>query len=274
MNSKSLVRRILDALSDLGVGRLVTKQKKIPLIKLLVNSFSKSILRRYLSSFANGNPRRAEIFFSDTPIVFGGLAKKYGSDKEEGENESFHPWQNHTYGSIYELLFAHCRTSFFNVFECGIGTINAGVKSNMGIHGNPGGSLRIWRDYFPNAHIVGADIDPSVLFYEDRIQTFLLDQTCTVSIAELWMKFPNTKFDLMVDDGLHLPEAGITLLKNSIQMLQDDGVYIIEDVSFRHFKSYKLELQKQSLDYALISCNRASEDSLDNNLLVIRKNKF
>ena len=274
MNSKGLLRRILDALSDRGVGRLVTQQKKIPIINLLMNSFSKSILRQYLSRFANRNPRRAEVFFSDAPLVFGGLAKKYGSDKEEAENESFHPWQNHTYGSIYELLFAHCRKSFLSVFECGIGTVNAEVKSNMGTNGIPGGSLRIWREYFPNAQIIGADIDPNVLFQEDRIKTFLLDQTSKVSITELWMKLPNIKFDLMIDDGLHLPEAGITLLTNSIQMLQDEGVYIIEDVSFRHFKSYKLELQKQSLYYALISCNRSNEDSLDNNLLIIRKNRF
>lgn len=42
--------------------------------------------------------------------------------------------------------------------------------------GVPGGSLRAYRDYLPNAKIYGAGIDASILFPEDRINTFVVDQ--------------------------------------------------------------------------------------------------
>ena len=48
--------------------------------------------------------------------------------------------------------------------------------------GKPGASLRVWRDYFPNAIIYGADIDKDILFAEERIKTFYIDQLDPVAI--------------------------------------------------------------------------------------------
>ena len=39
------------------------------------------------------------------------------------------------------------------MFECGLGTNNPNLKSNMTENGIPGASLRVWRDYFFNAKI-------------------------------------------------------------------------------------------------------------------------
>ena len=41
---------------------------------------------------------------------------------------------------------------------------------------NPGASLRAWRDYFVKADIYGADIDKKILFNENKIKNFYVDQ--------------------------------------------------------------------------------------------------
>jgi hypothetical protein len=41
--------------------------------------------------------------------------------------------------------------------------------------GKPGASLYVWRDFFPNAYIFGADIDKEVLFNDKRITTGYID---------------------------------------------------------------------------------------------------
>jgi hypothetical protein len=43
-----------------------------------------------------------------------------------------------------------------------------------------------WRDYFPNSEIFGADIDRDVLFDEDRIRTYYVDQLDPEAIASMW----------------------------------------------------------------------------------------
>ena len=51
------------------------------------------------------------------------------------------------------------------------------MPHHMPIDSTPGASLRAWRDFFPNATILGADLDREVLFEEERITTGYMDQT-------------------------------------------------------------------------------------------------
>ena len=69
-----------------------------------------------------------------------------------------------------------------------IGTNDLNIKSNMTENAKPGASLRVWRDYFVNANIFGGDIDEKVLFEEDRIRTFFVDQLNDSSIKLMWEK--------------------------------------------------------------------------------------
>ena len=55
---------------------------------------------------------------------------------------------------FYNNLFSHCRDTVKLVFECGIGTNYPDTKSNMTSTGKPGASLKVWKDYFPNAKIL------------------------------------------------------------------------------------------------------------------------
>ena len=199
------------------------------------------------------------------------LCDKYGSDKGEIKT-SGHPysWPSHTYSDYYARLFEHCRLNVKKVFECGLGTNNPSITSNMTIDGKPGASLRVWRDYFPNAQVFGADIDRDVLFEEDRIKTFYVDQLNPQAIDGLWQQVGLNDFDFILDDGLHTFEAGSCLFENSVAKLAPNGVYIIEDVFVSDILKYKAFFANKNfaVDYVLMF--RPNSSLGDNCLVVIR----
>jgi hypothetical protein len=182
----------------------------------------------------------------------GEIFEGYGSDKGGTSSSQNFTWARHNYSQIYELFLKNKKLSINNVFECGIGTGNLNLKSNMGSNARSGASLRAWRDYFPNATIFGGDIDTTILFSEDRIKTFYLDQTSPESIFYFFNNIKNINFDLMVDDGLHEYYAGITLFENSIQYLNKSGIYVIEDVTYEDIHKYRSYFKSKSYETSFI----------------------
>lgn len=199
------------------------------------------------------------------------LFEKYGSDKGGFLDKSPFPWDTHTYGDIYSLLFDHCRERVEDVFECGIGSTNDVFAANMSEAGNPGASLRAWRDYFPNARIVGADIDEEVLFSEERIETFFVDQLDEASILDMWEKAGPRKFDLIVDDGLHTVRAGLTFFEHSFARLKDDGIYVIEDVERKALPEFREYFGSKKFRLSVVELEKPGYRHQNNNLLIIRR---
>tara|TARA_S200000501_G_scaffold138406_1_gene130785 strand:- start:3962 stop:4825 length:864 start_codon:yes stop_codon:yes gene_type:complete len=147
------------------------------------------------------------------------LLNKYGSDKA----------YKHKYHILYGKILTP-RKKISNILEIGLGTNHRDIVSSMGIKGKPGASLRTFRDFCPNAEIVGADIDKRILFEEDRIKTFYVDQTSPSSLNNLKDKFTN-KFDLIIDDGLHSPDANINTLRVATNLIKKGGSIVIEDIN-------------------------------------------
>jgi hypothetical protein len=140
----------------------------------------------------------------------------------------------------------------------------------MGVAGKPGASLRMWRDFFPNAQIYGADIDRDILFDEERIKTFYIDQLDPKVISEFW-QVVGGEFDFMLDDGLHTFEAGSCLFENSIEFLRDGGIYIIEDVFTEELFRYKTYFSTSKYNVEFVSMFRPNVPLGNNNLIIIRK---
>lgn len=138
---------------------------------------------------------------------------------------------SHNYYLMYGYVL-HDPASVSQVFEIGLGTNNTDVVSNMGVAGRPGASLRAFRDFLPNATIHGADVDRRVLFEEERIHTHFVDQTDDRTFADLGARLQGD-FDLMIDDGLHSPDANLLSLKFFLPRLKVGGWAIIEDVGIR-----------------------------------------
>jgi SAM-dependent methyltransferase len=156
----------------------------------------------------------------------------YGSDKGSG---------HHNYADTYQELFKHLvGKPNVKLFEMGIGTTDISIPSNMGPEGRPGASLRGWRDWLETANIYGADVDRKVLFTEDKIRTYFVDQRSASSIQNMWSKIDET-FDIIIDDGLHELDANFTFVENSHHKLKPGGYYIVEDVMWPHLHKEQIE---------------------------------
>lgn len=213
-------------------------------------------------------------YFNNSKNNLSSLCEKYGSDKGylDFKKETPFGWKAHSYSNFYYNLFNHCKSEIKLVFECGIGTNNPNLISNMTACGKPGASLRVWRDYFMNSIVYGADIDKNILFEEDRIKTFYVDQLNNDSIKKLWSNIDKSNFDLIIDDGLHTFEAGINFFLNSFDKLKKNGIYIIEDVDFSYISKFTKVLSKYNIEIITLNDNLNSLSShRDNNLILIRK---
>ena len=250
-----------------NISRLIQSKSKILTVERpAINHRSRELGFGYISQYKNND--RSEINI---------LCDKYGSDKGECDSkDNPYPWPSHNYADFYDLIFRLRKDDVRLLVECGLGTNNPQVESFMGIDGKPGASLRVWRDYFPNAKIIGVDIDKEILFSETRIKTYECDQTSQNSISNFTIEaaLEESSVDIIIDDGLHKFVAGKSFFEGMIKYLSKNGIYIIEDVSAADLSGYK--------DYFLSSCRSYSANFLSlsspsqsgggNRLIVITKN--
>ena len=238
-------------------------------LKIYAEIYSK-ILKENLK---NNQGYSIEIMYQkDNDSDLAKLCDYHGSDKGSlSKGPHPYPWTPHSYSDYYEMIFAPMRFNVKKVFECGIGTNNPKLASNMSVNGKPGASLRVWRDYFPNAQIVGGDVDKSILFEETRIKTYYIDQTDLQSIQSFWNKVDQEDFDLILDDGLHTVDAGIKLFTQSIKKLSPTGFYIIEDVGMHMLFDYIDYFKNKPFKVKYINLNRPKTKIGNNSLVVIRK---
>lgn len=146
------------------------------------------------------------------------LFNEFGSDKASV----------HNYQYLYAAILKP-RSEVHGILEIGLGTNNTDVVSNMGSEGKPGASLRAFREYLPNALIYGADVDARILFTDDRISTFHVDQTVSESLQQLADQIPG-ELNLVIDDGLHAPHANVRTLICALDMVRVGGWVMIEDI--------------------------------------------
>jgi hypothetical protein len=253
------------------------KQNIKNFIKFIDQKIYKKILKFFLKEnyfllpINKNNKYRNTYYFNNLKNDLSILCEKYGSDKGyvSFEKDTPYSWKAHTYTSVYYNLFNHCKNEIKLIFECGIGSTNSNYISNMTLGGKPGASLRVWRDYFKNSLIYGADIDKEILFEEDRIKTFYVDQLNEHSIKEMWSNINKSNFDIIFDDGLHSFEAAITFFLNSFDKLRKNGIYIIEDVGFKYLKKLTDTLSKYNPEIIVLNDNNTKHGN--NNLILIRK---
>lgn len=160
------------------------------------------------------------------------LMKKYGTDKMD-------------YAMFYESLFRDKRESIKKVLELGIGhpTTMRHIKSYK-----TGASLRVWKDYFPNAQIYGADVLPEALFQGERINTFLCDERKPEDLKSL-IKNTGSDIDLFIDDASHDVAYQLYAFRCLMPLLDKKVVYIIEDISRFYIMIKYLEGYNYTVSY-------------------------
>ena len=147
------------------------------------------------------------------------LARKYETDKGGqhlryggGDSDT-----NHNYTPVYHHLFEEDRMDVRNVLEIGV---------------HAGSSLRMWKEYFPNAMIVGLDTNQECLKHSgDRIKVIMADQNNPEQLrSAVVAHVALERFDLIVDDGSHVREHQIVSMTTLLPYLADWGYYVIEDI--------------------------------------------
>jgi len=93
-----------------------------------------------------------------------------------------------------------------------------------------GASLRMWKEYYPDAEIIGVDIsEPKNI---EGVTCLKIDAT-TVEIQKLGV------FDIIIDDGSHMTQdqqdTFDLLYKNN---LAEHGIYIMEDLHTSFMPNY------------------------------------
>lgn len=145
------------------------------------------------------------------------LFAKYGTDKN-----------HHGYTPFYTAELEARRHEVKRVLEIGI-SCSSVLGSSM--H-NIGASLWSWHDFFPNAEIVGIDIDPRWMVNSEdgRIRSFCVDAYDTQALLAVMTKIGGEPFDFIVDDADHDPGPQVQLLRDLSPYLAQNGLYAIEDV--------------------------------------------
>jgi hypothetical protein len=192
------------------------------------------------------------------------LARLHGTDKSSS---------THGYTRLYETHFASRRPTVRRLLEIGVG----GIDSGRGYETTEGGqSLRMWRDYFPNAEIVGIDIHakavsgPRLRFEQgDQSDPVFLralienyrpgadtthrvtggPQDCAVALQR--KKDPRrpkidtgssawtSAFDIVIDDGSHIGSHITTSFVTLWSALTPGGIYVIEDLPLAYEASFE-----------------------------------
>lgn len=147
------------------------------------------------------------------------LARIYGTDKSS---------KFHGYAKWYEQHLSARRKSVRSVLEIGIG----GITSHAGYETEAGGqSLRLWQHYFPNAHIVGIDIEHKVV-KGPRISVEQGSQDDVQFLAHIADRFG--PFDLIVDDGSHIGRHVRASFDALFEHVKPGGTYVIEDLALAY----------------------------------------
>ncbi len=141
------------------------------------------------------------------------IAKKYPTDKDFTHNY---------YNGVYEKYFSPIKDDVKLLCEIGIG----GFWGEVGwVHGN---SLKVFRDYFQNANILGLDIANFEITDIERITIDWIDQSKRELVEEYSKKLTN--YDIILDDGSHNVYDQQITLAHFFKSLKSGGIYVLEDL--------------------------------------------
>jgi hypothetical protein len=137
-------------------------------------------------------------------------------------------WNWHWYAQHYEDIFRKDRRRKINLLEIGVGGDEDPTQG--------GGSLRMWRAYFPRSRVYGIDIFDKSLHNQRRIKTFRGSQADPLFLDQVVREIG--KIDIIIDDGSHVNEHALFTFQRLFPHLADGGVYAIEDTQTSYWAEY------------------------------------
>lgn len=118
------------------------------------------------------------------------------------------------YFRVYDRYWAPIRDKAVKILEVGI---------------DRGGSLQLWRDYFPNGQIYGIDCRPKCIQLQlgERITCLLGYQNDTARLADIVAACG--PFDVVIDDASHVGTLSLATFTGLFPAVSPGGLYVIED---------------------------------------------
>ena len=114
-------------------------------------------------------------------------------------------------------------------------TIN--IKKVLEIGVQRGGSIKLWNDYFSNARIYGLEISKDIdLYLKNVIQNKNIEYINGIDAYDEKFYSPfisenKGSFDIIIDDEPHTLESMIVFVERYIDLLNEGGILVVEDVA-------------------------------------------
>jgi hypothetical protein len=138
----------------------------------------------------------------------------------------------HGYHRFYDYVLRDWRDKTFTMLEIGV---------------EGGSSLDMWKEYFPHAFLYG--IDMNHFFCDDRVCIFHCDQSKPDDLQKA-MERIGKRCPIILDDGSHIPEHQILTFDTFFtNLLEEGGIYIIEDIETSYWKRNGLYGYKTEYGY-------------------------
>jgi 23S rRNA U2552 (ribose-2'-O)-methylase RlmE/FtsJ len=125
---------------------------------------------------------------------------------------------------LYERYFREFRETTDSILEIGV---------------KHGGSIQAWEQYFPNARIIGMDINPEPSDWPRRatfVQGDQGDRELLLSLAERF-----GPFDAVIDDGSHRMDHQRLSFEVLWPHVKPGGLFVIEDIHTSYRDKYQVE---------------------------------
>ena len=133
------------------------------------------------------------------------------------------------YQDVYARVLSHIRGRSVRLLEVGVGVADPRAPSGMQNNHLAGASLTGWAHYLAGSEIHGADVDRRVLVDTDLYRTHYVDQRDPTTLGRLAREL-GPPLDVVIDDGLHIPEANANTVAAFLPLLSPDGVLVVEDI--------------------------------------------
>jgi len=174
------------------------------------------------------------------PVDLGDLAIRFGTDK-------WGAW--HWYTRHYQRHFGPLRHDALRILEIGIGGYADPAAG--------GGSLRMWKNYFPRAIVYGMDIYDKTGIEEPRIHTVVGSQADSAFLANFAEE--NGPFDIIIDDGSHRVFHVLPTFEVLFPLLKDGGIYVIEDIQSSYWPEWGGSEDLNSTETSMALCKRLAD---------------
>lgn len=122
--------------------------------------------------------------------------------------------RHHNYLIYYWKHFRDIRLQVERVLEIGVQTDRC---------------LKMWEEFFPNATILGADIDPDCKAFEGGRRKVMIGDQGNRQFCRDLVSEAGGAFDIIIDDGSHMVEHQIKSFNWLFPSLTEHGIYVIED---------------------------------------------